>query len=310
MVDKPAVHPNPSSLRSFTKLTVVGLGSLIQADVHAVRHAVTETSSSDLAHTLQATFLLFLDAVINLRAVYFHLPGCGDAKTDLAILHCAYGDLDVITDHDGLMNVASKNEHVNPSVGLVARYPVVACTAPQKAITFSPHISHPHFGWHLLGVKVISITTEVLNEVPVQISTNKSAFFLGGVLVIALAVSVAYKVNAQVPPPLLAVAPQIEDADTVKTSIAQGFATAPGQFDLKIASARLAKARLDGFPVCTQAAEATSQQYVAVAGMLDAAQRNAPLFLKAVDGVMDSKQGMSDCDYRVISIIGKVSSNG
>lgn len=143
-----------------------------------------------------------------------------------------------------------------------------------------------------------------------QISTKKSAFFLGGLLLIALAVGAAYKVNAQVPPAPLPVAPQIEDADAVKTSIAQGFATAPGQFDLKIASARLAKARLDGFAVCTQAAEATSQQYVAVAGMLDAAQRNAPLFLKAVDGVMDSKQGMSDCDYRVITIIGKVSSNG
>ncbi|MGE8065182.1 hypothetical protein [Pseudomonas sp. NPDC089569] len=102
----------------------------------------------------------------------------------------------------------------------------------------------------------------------------------------------------------------IEDADTVKHSIAEQFSTAPGEFVLSSASRRLAQARLDGFAVCTQVDEATSAQYVEVAAMIDKATIHAPEFMKIVNLVMDSDAGMNDCDYRVISLIARVTTGG
>lgn len=102
----------------------------------------------------------------------------------------------------------------------------------------------------------------------------------------------------------------IEDADTVKADIAHAFAEGPGVFNLPASSNRLAKSRLDGFAVCTQSVEATAEQYVEVSQMLDKATKFVPELQRAVDGVMDSKAGMTDCDFRVITAISKVSAGG
>lgn len=105
-------------------------------------------------------------------------------------------------------------------------------------------------------------------------------------------------------------ADQVEDADAVKVLITQAFETAPGIFNLPVSSTRLAKAKLDGYSVCTQFAEATAEQYIEVAQMLDKALRHVAEFQRAVNGVMDSKAGMSDCDFRVITSIAKVTTGG
>lgn len=98
----------------------------------------------------------------------------------------------------------------------------------------------------------------------------------------------------------------VEDADTVKRSIVEMFSTSPGTFVLQTASRRLADARLDGFAVCTRIDEATAAQYIEVAAMIDKAVIHGPEFMKIVDHVMDSDAGMNDCDYRVISMIARV----
>ncbi|WP_439126066.1 MAG: hypothetical protein ACNJA3_29635 (plasmid) [Pseudomonas rhizophila] len=93
---------------------------------------------------------------------------------------------------------------------------------------------------------------------------------------------------------------QVEDADTVRAAIGNSFAADPKSFDLPAASTRLGKARLEGYAVCTQTAEATAAQYIEVSQMLDAVVNNVQDFQRAIDGVMESTTGMSDCDYRVI----------
>lgn len=103
---------------------------------------------------------------------------------------------------------------------------------------------------------------------------------------------------------------QVEDADTVRAAIGKAFATDPRSFDLPSASTRLGKARLEGYAVCTQSAEATAAQYIEVSQMLDAVVNNVPEFQRTVYGVMDSKSGMSDCDFRVIVAITKVNQGG
>jgi hypothetical protein len=101
-----------------------------------------------------------------------------------------------------------------------------------------------------------------------------------------------------------------EDADTVKHSIAEQFSAAPAEFVLSESSRRLALARLDGFAVCTQVDEAAAAQYVEVAAMIDKATLHAPEFRKLVEQVMDSDAGMNDCDFRVISLIARVTTGG
>jgi hypothetical protein len=112
-----------------------------------------------------------------------------------------------------------------------------------------------------------------------------------------------------VPVPAPATA-QVEDADTVRASIGKAFTADPKSFDLPAAATRLGKARLEGYAVCTQSAEATAAQYIEVSQMLDAVVNNIPEFQRAVDGVMDSKNGMSDCDYRVIVTMTKANKGG
>lgn len=105
-------------------------------------------------------------------------------------------------------------------------------------------------------------------------------------------------------------AAQVEDADTVRASIGKTFNSDPKSFDLPAAATRLGKARLEGYAVCTQSAEATAAQYIEVSQMLDAVVNNVPEFQRAVDGVMDSTSGMSDCDYRVIVAMTKANKGG
>lgn len=93
---------------------------------------------------------------------------------------------------------------------------------------------------------------------------------------------------------------QVEDADTVRAAIGKAFTADPKSFDLPAASTRLGNARLEGYAVCTQSAEATAAQYIEVSQMLDAVVNNVQEFQRAVDGVMESRTGMSDCDFRVI----------
>lgn len=102
-----------------------------------------------------------------------------------------------------------------------------------------------------------------------------------------------------------AVAPQL-DAEQVKDAIAASFAAEPSGFSVLSAAVQLASARLDGFAVCTPEAEATAQQYIEVAAFLDKARTYKAAFQKAVDAVMDKPSGMSDCDFRVLTVIARV----
>lgn len=141
-----------------------------------------------------------------------------------------------------------------------------------------------------------------------QISIKKTASIVGCFLVIGAGAALfTHLMDAQAKASVVAMP---EDADKVKASIAHDFATASGLFEVAKASQRLASAKLDGYSVCTQGAEATAEQYVEVAGLLDDATKFAPALNKAVDSVMDSSKGMSDCDYRVLKIIGRVAANG
>lgn len=99
------------------------------------------------------------------------------------------------------------------------------------------------------------------------------------------------------------------DADQVREEIATRFLREPLVFSIRAASAELAAARLDGFAVCTQASEATSAQYVEVAGFLDKPHEGFA-FKQAVDAVMTDPSGMSDCDFRVLTIISNAASRG
>jgi hypothetical protein len=140
---------------------------------------------------------------------------------------------------------------------------------------------------------------------------NKFKKIALGAFVLVVAASLAFaasgKLSSQGTNPQ---AIAVEDADTVKRSIVEMFTTSPGTFVLQTASRRLAEARLDGFAVCTRIDEATAAQYIEVAGLLDKAATHAPEFMQIVDLAMDSDAGMNDCDYRVISLIARVTTRG
>ncbi|MHC5195184.1 hypothetical protein [Pseudomonas laurylsulfatiphila] len=132
-----------------------------------------------------------------------------------------------------------------------------------------------------------------------------------GAFALAVVASLAFAATAKLSTQEAGALPVvIEDADAVKHSIAEQFSAAPGEFVLSAASHRLALARLDGFAVCTQVDEATAAQYVEVAAMIDKATIHGPEFMKIVDHVMDSDAGMNDCDYRVISLIARLTTGG
>ncbi|MBF6042875.1 hypothetical protein HBO10_24365 [Pseudomonas sp. WS 5503] len=119
--------------------------------------------------------------------------------------------------------------------------------------------------------------------------------------VAAMAMAAAAYAALQRPDDVQALATaQVEDSDTVRLAIGKAFIADPKSFDLPAASTRLGKARLEGYAVCTQSAEATAAQYIEVSQMLDAVANNVQDFQRVIDGVMESKSGMSDCDFRVI----------
>lgn len=119
--------------------------------------------------------------------------------------------------------------------------------------------------------------------------------------VAAMAMAAAAYAALQRPDDVQALATaQVEDTDTVRLAIGKAFIADPKSFDLPAASTRLGKARLEGYAVCTQSAEATAAQYIEVSQMLDAVANNVQDFQRVIDGVMESKSGMSDCDFRVI----------
>lgn len=119
--------------------------------------------------------------------------------------------------------------------------------------------------------------------------------------VAAMAMAAAAYAALQRPDDVQALATaQVEDSDTVRLAIGKAFIADPKSFDLPAASTRLGKARLEGYAVCTQSAEATAAQYIDVSQMLDAVANNVQDFQRVIDGVMESKSGMSDCDFRVI----------
>jgi hypothetical protein len=136
----------------------------------------------------------------------------------------------------------------------------------------------------------------------VQISLKKTTLALAA---LALAVGAYAALKPANSPQSMSVR-QVEDADTVKAAIVNGFASAPDAFNLPAASRRLAYSRLDGYAVCTSSVEATAAQYIEVSELLDKAVKHVAQFQRAVNGVMDSKIGMTDCDFRVISAIGRV----
>jgi hypothetical protein len=130
----------------------------------------------------------------------------------------------------------------------------------------------------------------------VQISMKKIVL-----TVAAMAMAAAAYAALQRPDDVQALATaQVEDSDTVRLAIGKAFIADPKSFDLPAASTRLGKARLEGYAVCTQSAEATAAQYIEVSQMLDAVANNVQDFQRVIDGVMESKSGMSDCDFRVI----------
>jgi hypothetical protein len=55
--------------------------------------------------------LLFLDALVNFFAMHGNLFGRIDTNAHLVTLHAQYGDSDIITDHQGLSDPASQNQH-------------------------------------------------------------------------------------------------------------------------------------------------------------------------------------------------------
>ncbi len=119
--------------------------------------------------------------------------------------------------------------------------------------------------------------------------------------VAAMAMAAAAYAALQRPDDVQALATaQVEDSDTVRLAIGKAFIADPKSFDLPAASTRLGKARLEGYAVCTQSAEATAAQYIEVSQMLDSVANNVQDFQRVIDGVMESKSGMSDCDFRVI----------
>lgn len=119
--------------------------------------------------------------------------------------------------------------------------------------------------------------------------------------VAAMAMAAAAYAALQRPDDVQALATaQVEGSDTVRLAIGKAFIADPKSFDLPAASTRLGKARLEGYAVCTQSAEATAAQYIEVSQMLDAVANNVQDFQRVIDGVMESKSGMSDCDFRVI----------
>ncbi len=94
-----------------------------------------------------------------------------------------------------------------------------------------------------------------------------------------------------------------QNADQVKKSIAAHFQSHPGEFSVSEASTQLGLARMEGYAVCVATVEATAEQYISVASYIDDVKSHVAEFRKAVDQVMDQPQGMSDCDFRVISTI-------
>ena len=76
--------------------------------------------------------------------------------------------------------------------------------------------------------------------------------------VAAMAMAAAAYAALQRPDDVQALATaQVEDSDTVRLAIGKAFIADPKSFDLPAASTRLGKARLEGYAVCTQSAEAT-----------------------------------------------------
>lgn len=125
---------------------------------------------------------------------------------------------------------------------------------------------------------------------------------------VALSASVGIGVLLSLPPAgeVEASAAPLQDADQVKASIVEQFRDHPEAFTVAAAAARLADARVDGFAVCVATVEATAEQYVSVASYIDQARKHAGAFKSVVDHVMDQPQGMSDCDFRVISAIARL----
>lgn len=139
---------------------------------------------------------------------------------------------------------------------------------------------------------------------------NKLKKLALGAIALVVVAGITFAASGKLPVPGAGTAPPVaEDVDTVKRAITQQFETSPASFTQAAAARRLANSRLDGFAVCTQKDEATAAQYVEVAAMIDKAKKHAAEFMKIVDGVMDSEAGMSDCDYRVISLISRVATN-
>jgi hypothetical protein len=141
----------------------------------------------------------------------------------------------------------------------------------------------------------------------VQTKIKKMALTAVALIVVA---GIALAASGKLPTAGSSTAPVvIEDVDTVKRSIAEQFEASPSTFVQATAVRRLANARLDGFAVCTLTDEATAAQYVEVAAMIDKATKHTAEFMKVVDGVMGSVLGMSDCDYRVISLLSRVATH-
>ncbi|MCU9528500.1 hypothetical protein [Pseudomonas mosselii] len=136
-----------------------------------------------------------------------------------------------------------------------------------------------------------------------QISFKKTTLALAALALVAVG---AYATLKPADSPKSLAVRQVEEADMVKAAIVSGFASAPDAFNLPAASRRLANSRLEGYAVCTSSVEATAAQYIEVSELLDKAVKHVAQFQRAVNGVMDSKIGMTDCDFRVISAIGRV----
>lgn len=98
-----------------------------------------------------------------------------------------------------------------------------------------------------------------------------------------------------------------DDADAVKSRIVRSFLNLANKFDLPAHSAELSHARLGGYAVCSSSDEATAAQYIEVAEMLDRARQHQGAFSAAVDKVMNKPTGMSDCDFRVLEAVSRVS---
>lgn len=129
------------------------------------------------------------------------------------------------------------------------------------------------------------------------------------ILIVSFAASIAATIGAiqyshTTPGAMPAITSTESSDEIVKASIQEDFLKAPAKFDLTTAAKRLSDVTIEeGYHICSPKDEITADQYIDISRMLDTQRSHAVEFKKAVDLALSAPDGVSDCTFRVLTLI-------